>query len=401
MSIHSPFHTVGVSEITEVRQWTTQNWNASGVPGSTTVNNYTHSLLSDERAPKRNTVPFKYNGRGPMLRYPTEYYRVFSASQYSPGTFSYLDSSGRQRRLQEGFGPGVDSSLFMDVMASGKPTNRAADFARLVVKNRLKIQDQKVDLGTTMAESKKTIIGVAKTSLKLLRAFSAVRKGNFAKGADILGLRPSSIKSANKTAADYWLEYQYGWKPLMSDIHGGIELFKEGILRESQLFTVKSTEIDNVPFKGRSRSYDCIGSYRVQRTEKYICALKNADVARLSNLGLLNPAVVAWELVPFSFVVDWFLPVGNFLQSVTATLGYDFVMGYRTTHVLSTCSGMYNPTNTTGWSRTGSGPSIQQSYDGFRRTPLVGFPQPVLRFKNPFSSRHIANALALLISIRK
>jgi hypothetical protein len=32
---------------------------------------------------------------------------------------------------------------------------------------------------------------------------------------------------------------------------------------------------------------------------------------------------VAWELVPFSFVVDWAFPVGTFLSSLDALLGYE------------------------------------------------------------------------------
>lgn len=41
---------------------------------------------------------------------------------------------------------------------------------------------------------------------------------------------------------------------------------------------------------------------------------------RLFDQIQLNPFVTAWELVPFSFVVDWFVNVGDWLQSQTATL---------------------------------------------------------------------------------
>lgn len=32
-------------------------------------------------------------------------------------------------------------------------------------------------------------------------------------------------------------------------------------------------------------------------------------------LGLMDPELVAWELVPFSFVIDWFAPVGSWLEA--------------------------------------------------------------------------------------
>lgn len=49
----------------------------------------------------------------------------------------------------------------------------------------------------------------------------------------------------------------------------------------------------------------------------------NARLA--SQLGFVNPAVVAWELVPFSFVVDWFVNVGDVLSSYTDFLGFKFL----------------------------------------------------------------------------
>jgi hypothetical protein len=38
---------------------------------------------------------------------------------------------------------------------------------------------------------------------------------------------------------------------------------------------------------------------------------------------------LAWELIPLSFVVDWFLPVGKYLDSLNATKGITFLDGYE------------------------------------------------------------------------
>lgn len=53
----------------------------------------------------------------------------------------------------------------------------------------------------------------------------------------------------------------------------------------------------------------------------------NPNVLLASNLGLTNPAMVAWDLVPFSFVVDWFLPVGKFLNSFDSHYGFSLKHG--------------------------------------------------------------------------
>jgi hypothetical protein len=48
----------------------------------------------------------------------------------------------------------------------------------------------------------------------------------------------------------------------------------------------------------------------------------------LSNHDLINPLSIGWEVIPYSFVVDWFAPIGNTLSSLTATAGLDFLGGY-------------------------------------------------------------------------
>lgn len=49
--------------------------------------------------------------------------------------------------------------------------------------------------------------------------------------------------------------------------------------------------------------------------------ISNPQLSQLQQLGLTNPALVAWELVPFSFVFDWFISVGQYLQGITALHG--------------------------------------------------------------------------------
>lgn len=52
-----------------------------------------------------------------------------------------------------------------------------------------------------------------------------------------------------------------------------------------------------------------------------------APTGAFSRLGITNPALIAWELLPWSFVADWFVPVGDYLSLLDATLGWDFQGG--------------------------------------------------------------------------
>jgi hypothetical protein len=47
----------------------------------------------------------------------------------------------------------------------------------------------------------------------------------------------------------------------------------------------------------------------------------------LQQLGITNPVGLIWELIPYSFIVDWFVPIGDYLSSLDRFLGKDFVKG--------------------------------------------------------------------------
>ncbi len=58
--------------------------------------------------------------------------------------------------------------------------------------------------------------------------------------------------------------------------------------------------------------------------------ISNPNLYLANNLGLANPAIVVWELIPFSFVVDWFVTVGQFLENGSAWLGLTVTKPYTT-----------------------------------------------------------------------
>lgn len=63
--------------------------------------------------------------------------------------------------------------------------------------------------------------------------------------------------------------------------------------------------------------------------------------ARLAPYGLTNPLLTAWELVPFSFVADWFVNVGDTIASLDnlhSVKSLDVIRSCRT-HSLITIDG--------------------------------------------------------------
>ena len=128
--------------------------------------------------------------------------------------------------------------------------------------------------------------------------------------------------------------------------------------------------------------------------------LSSPVLAELSSLGLINPAEIIWELTRYSFVVDWLIPVGGWLSSLTSDVGYSFVSGSlsRTARMRYQSSDvLFNPPLAPNLSVLQlSPPRWAGTRKSFVRTCYAGSPVPGLYVKNPLSLKHAANAIALL-----
>lgn len=168
-------------------------------------------------------------------------------------------------------------------------------------------------LAVDWAERRATLNMLQGTLSRLTRAALAVRRGHFLKAARLLGIRkPRSLKSVNSGFAENWLAYRYGWSPLYSSVFG----FLEALDKPPRSHFIRTTVSED---RAISDSY-----IRGSITIKGQVVVSNPTMARLNQMGVLNPASVAWEITPFSFVADWFLPVGNYLANLTAFTGLDF-----------------------------------------------------------------------------
>jgi hypothetical protein len=136
-----------------------------------------------------------------------------------------------------------------------------------------------------------------------------------------------------------WLEFNYGWRPLVSSVQGAVELFNQQLVA-GELIRVQSIwrTFEDKEDTGTWEVYygwksDWINKSECNYSVKHVLYYTVSDVAAvtLSQAGLSNLPNLAWELVPFSFVVDWFINVGAFLSSLDATNGLSFVKGCYTT----------------------------------------------------------------------
>ncbi|UJQ85086.1 MAG: putative maturation protein [Etongtovirus faecivicinum] len=244
----------------------------------------------------------------------------------------------------------------------------------------LKVQKGIVNYGEAIAEARKTLRHLSKTAITLAKALRYARRGKWRQVQKTLDLKKSQVKSG-KSPANRWLEYQYGWTPLVADIHGTFELLQEQIRTREMIFSAVRTVQDG--------NYSC-------RTKLYY-KIRDEELAFINQMGLLNPLTVAWNLVPFSFVFDWLMPVSSFLDAFTATLGAEFVSGTRSTRTVFD----HYVVNKGPFPTAGDG-TITGTVSGIalRRAKLSSFPTPALYVKNPLSVTHAISAVALLRSLK-
>lgn len=203
-----------------------------------------------------------------------------------------------------------------------------------------------------------------------------------------------------------WLEFTYGWTPLAHSIYGiGEQLLVKPALSGRILVTASHTErmVDRTYFPGTFYSvgdklvWTAMHSSRCRFAIYYGLAPNRLDA--LAGFTSLNPISIAWELTPYSFVVDWFVNVGGYLRNYENALlyGSSFVSGYMTQTQLTQQTGFDQGGSTVGNVSYAVDLQGNQSIKDLKRTVLSSSPYPRRpRFEPKLGSSRLISAAALL-----
>lgn len=325
------------------------------------------------------------------FRKPTSWKRAVVKATPLPYTVSYSRANGSIEYKTTGSGfPWTDRYTIIPPVLSASYQLQVDTWERnrAEVECLNKLRDQKVHLGNAIAESRGTVAMLASRTTSLARMMANAKRGRWNAIRKELGLSGTHV-NVSKRHADNWLEYQFGWLPLMSDIKGGIDAFQTGIRKNDQILSAvriltKDVEFPNTdPRYGYSWSTDTIKS---RTAVKLYCRVDNETILMLSSFGLLNPLEVAWELTPWSFAVDWVLPVGDYLQALTARAGLEFLGGYSSRYCTGTCVSHSVTSHGSDLSRYTGTRQMRASIKAYRRDHYSNFPFPKPYLKNPFTS---------------
>lgn len=268
----------------------------------------------------------------------------------------------------------------------------------LLIRALNKLRDQDVNFGVMLAEASETANLFETTAIRIAKAVTSFRKKN-PKAFALARLHQGT--ATWKKTPQAWLELQYGWNPLMTDLHGAACKLDSNRTRERNYVSVKSKKslkdtvsyvLDWTPGYGAST---CIVGVSADYTVRLCYRLRNFNLALLSSLGLTNPAEIVWERVPYSFVVDWFLPVGSWLSALGGDFGYDFLNGSYTRFRRLTNERTEVHKLPSSYFPLGA-PQVHGFGVSLQRTLYASSPWPGLYFKSPVSPGHLANASSLL-----
>lgn len=138
-------------------------------------------------------------------------------------------------------------------------------------------------------------------------------------------------QSKRRALSDTWLEYSFGWAPLIGDIEGAFKAYRRimdqvstarvrglGFSEQFGTSTVGQVAHNSLLFTERYRMF--------KRVEvKYTAGLKDtklgeslaADTISSFGLGAREFIPTAWELLPWSFLADYFTNIGDVLEAAS------------------------------------------------------------------------------------
>jgi len=131
---------------------------------------------------------------------------------------------------------------------------------------------------------------------------------------------------AIKAVGSLWLTWQYGVRPLLSSVYGTVDQILNGDALDS-FMTIKVRKSRRRVSKDKKAitAETVIAHIAESRARVQIMShwkFRAQDSVMFANFSSLNPVSIAWEILPFSFVADWFLNVGQYLRNAESSALY-------------------------------------------------------------------------------
>lgn len=242
---------------------------------------------------------------------------------------------------------------------------------------------QRYSLGQSLAEYRETARLFAKLADTMYKGYNTLR----GRSSGLWDINPCTIAAAD-------LAYNFGVKPLAEDVYSSLEVLRLKLPVPLQFVVeayTKQVQKENFDWE---YAVWCSRQQTTRHKAKVMVHLKPDD----SQFSFGNPAIWAWELIPYSFVVDWGIDVGSYLQRLDAIRRIDFVTGTLTERINYSHQGTPRRQQYSGSYTHGSRHSLR--YKSHERKLIVSLPLPAApRWKGSATWTRLRRSTALLVAV--
>lgn len=195
-----------------------------------------------------------------------------------------------------------------------------------------------------------------------------------------------------KSMADTWLMWTYGINPILGDLEKTIALESNKFkFNRSYTASAEAELFKNSPMTAVSGAIVCEHelSYSVASRKGITVAVEQDSSIRaykqmLDLLGFGAPAGTAYEMLPLSFVVDWAVPIGDFLNSRDILRNYTVRAHWTTNIIRENVFSKYSLDN----QRLRSLLRTNPTYIGFK-TVSAAFAPSIVKYERVFVERKV------------
>jgi hypothetical protein len=197
--------------------------------------------------------------------------------------------------------------------AFGEPPDTSAVYNEAVYQLASRMRSGSLDLGSDMAEAR---ANARESEKRMSRVSHYAPRGNkpFLPSRVPIGLL--------KIGSRAWLAWQYAIKPAVSSAFDAAT-FK--LRSDPEVVVTKSRAkrefVEKVLDRYGDMYCDRTRTTYVEEALKVRYRISNVELANLARTTSLNPALWAWNTIPLSFVVDWFVNVSGYMEAVEHSLG--------------------------------------------------------------------------------
>lgn len=251
-------------------------------------------------------------------------------------------------------------------------------------------------LGVTIAEWRSSLSMISNRSTQLITALNAIRKKDFGSLMESLNLSRTDKRGKRvwrdrnpaTAAPGQLLEFHFGWVPMVEDVRAACKVLSS-TPESVKIFGSSSRELESSDGSLLNELPNFV-RYEHKIRRRVVLAgeirIDNPNLDLANRMGLVNPMQLAWDLIPYSFLLNQFVGVSQYLERFTSSVGRTLVNGSQSEKI------DWNSTRESrafhyNWGYLQDSTTWKESGTAFVRQPVSSFSRPTIlpQFKLPVS----------------